>query len=83
LAQAIAFTNLGAGTVVDFTALANIAGDPAAHLDAVSATYLYGRMPSAMHTEIMAAVTATTDKPTRAKTAVYLTLSSSCYNVEH
>jgi hypothetical protein len=83
LAQAIAFTNLGGGTVIDFTALTNLAGDPAALMDAVSNTFLYGRMPSAMRTEIMAAVTATTDKPTRARTAVYLTLSSSYYNVEH
>jgi uncharacterized protein (DUF1800 family) len=83
LAQAIAFTNLGGGTVIDFTALTNLAGDPAALMDAVSNTFLYGRMPSAMRTEIMAADTATTDKPTRARTAVYLTLSSSYYNVEH
>jgi uncharacterized protein (DUF1800 family) len=83
LAQAFAFTNLGGGTVIDFTALTNLASDPSALLDAVSGTFLYGRMPSAMRTQIMAAVTATADKPTRARTAVYLTLSSSYYNVEH
>jgi len=83
LAQAIAFTNLGAGTVVDFTALTNLAGDPSALVDAVSNTFLHGRMPSEMRTQIMTAVTAATDKPTRARTAVYLTLSSSYYNVEH
>jgi uncharacterized protein (DUF1800 family) len=83
LAQAIAFTNLGAGTVIDFTALTNLAADPSALVDAISNTFLHGRMPSEMRTQIMTAVTATTDKPTRARTAVYLTLSSSYYNVEH
>ena len=83
LAQAIAFTNLGGGTVVDLTALTNLAADPNALMDAVSNAFLYGRMPSTMRTQIMAAVTATSDKPTRARTAVYLTLSSSYYNVEH
>jgi uncharacterized protein (DUF1800 family) len=83
LAEAFAFTNLGGGTVIDFTALSNLAATPSALLDAVSNTFFYGRMPSDMRTQIMAAVNATTDKLTRARTAVYLALSSSYYNVEH
>lgn len=83
LAQAFAFTNLGGGTVIDLTALANLAPNPDALLDALSNTFLYGRMPATMRTDILGAVMATTDKLVRARTAVYLTLSSSYYNVEH
>jgi hypothetical protein len=83
LAQTLAFTNLGAGTVIDYTALSNLATNPDSLLDAVSNTFLYGRMPTAMRMQIMGAITATTDKLTRARTAVFLTLSSSYYSVVH
>ena len=61
---------------------------PQALLDAVNNAFMYGEMPAAMQTQILAAVNAITGTTAavykaRAQAAVYLTVSSSYYNVEH
>jgi hypothetical protein len=79
----VIFGNLGPGTVVDFTALSNLAATPSKLVDAVNNAFFYGQMPSALQSQIMGAVSGTTGNLNRAKTAVYLAVSSSYYNVEH
>ena len=66
------------------TVLSAIASaDPAQLVDVVNAALLYGRLPSQLRSEILTAVTATTDRTERLKTALYLIASSPLYQVEH
>jgi hypothetical protein len=82
-ANTLIFGSLGAGTVVDFTALSNLAANPAKLVTAVNNAFFYGRMPSAVEHQIVGAVSGTTGNLNRAKAAVYLAVTSSYYNVEH
>jgi len=82
LANSIIFGNLGAGTVVDFTALSNLATNPSTLVTAVNKAFFYGQMPSAIANQITGAVSGTTGNLNRAKAAVYLAVTSSYYNVE-
>ncbi len=82
------YGGLGNGAVIDWTALTNLGATPQALVDAVNNAFMYGEMPAAMQTQILAAVNAITGTSTavykaRAQAAVYLTVSSSYYNVEH
>jgi uncharacterized protein (DUF1800 family) len=77
------FGNLGTGAVVDLTSLSNLASDPARLVAAVNTAFFHGRMPSALEKQIEGAVSGTTDNLNRARTAVYLAVSSSYYGVEH
>ena len=82
------YGNLGAGTVIDLTPFSNLAGNSQSLVDAVSQTFMYGLMPGAMQTELMNAISAVTGTTAaanlaRAQAALYLTVSSSYYNVEH
>ena len=72
------------GTTPSLAALSALAGDPAALLDCLDAQLLHGTMPSAMRTAILTALAAVpaTDPLTRAKTAVYLVVTSPQYQVE-
>jgi len=79
---------LGAGAVIDWTALTSLAATPQALVDAVNNAFMYGQMPASMQTQILSAVNAITGTTAavykqRAQAAVYLTVSSSYYNVEH
>ncbi|HEX3633751.1 MAG TPA: DUF1800 family protein, partial [Casimicrobiaceae bacterium] len=72
------------GTTPSLSALSALAGDPAALLDKLDVQLLHGTMPAAMRATILTAITAVpaTDPLTRAKTAVYLVVTSSQYQVE-
>ena len=72
------------GTTPALAALSSIAGDPAALLDKLDAQLLHGTMPASMRGAILTALTAVpaTDLLTRAKTAVYLVVTSPQYQVE-
>jgi uncharacterized protein (DUF1800 family) len=72
------------GTTPALAPLAALAGDPAALLDKLDAQLLHGTMPAAMRTAILTALAAVpaTDPLTRAKTAVYLVVTSPQYQVE-
>ena len=88
LANTFVYGNLGAGAVIDWTALASLAATPQALVDAVNNAFMYGQMPASVQTQILSAVNAITGTSTaaykqRAQAAVYLTVSSSYYNVEH
>jgi hypothetical protein len=88
LANTFVYGNLGAGAVIDWTALTSLAAKPQALVDAVNNAFMYGQMPASMQTQILSAVNAITGTTTaankqRAQAAVYLTVSSSYYNVEH
>ena len=80
--------HLSAGAVIDWTALTNLAAAPQALVDAVNNAFMYGQMPAAVQTQILSAVNALTGTTAavykqRAQAAVYLTVSSAYYNVEH
>jgi uncharacterized protein (DUF1800 family) len=83
------FGSFGTGTTVDFTPYATLAANPANPgqlLDALNTLLLHGAMDSATRSSILAAVSAvpagSTQNLTRAKTAIYLLLTSSQYQVE-
>jgi uncharacterized protein (DUF1800 family) len=88
MANTFVYGNLGAGAVIDWTALTNLGATPQALVDAVNNAFMYGQMPAAMQTQILSAVNAIAGTTTavhkqRAQAAVYLTISSAYYNVEH
>ena len=88
MVNAIVYGNLGSGAVFDWSYLTNLAATPQALVDCVNNVFMYGRMPGAVQTQILSAVNALTGTSTavhkaRAQASVYLTVSSSYYNVEH
>lgn len=60
-----------------------IASDPAALTNAVDHTLLYGRMPAATRAAILQALPLMYDNPQRVRTALYLTLMSGDYLIQH
>lgn len=75
------------GTRVDYTPLADIAGDAAALVDRVNVILLHNTMTAAMRQQIINAVSAypsasATDRLNRARTAVYLAVSSPRFQTE-
>ena len=83
------YGNLGTGAVIDITPFSNLALNPQALVDAVGQTFMYGQMPPKVQTALLGAINgiagsslATLSKA-RAQAAIYLTVSSSYYNVEH
>ena len=82
------YGGLGNGAVIDWTALTSLGATPQALVDAVSNAFMYGEMPATVQTQILSAVNAITGTSAavykaRAQAAVYLTVSSAYYNVEH
>ena len=65
------------------SALGVLAKTPGDLADALGVLFLHGEMPAAMRSQIVSTVTAIADRPTRARVAVYLVLSSSLYKVMH
>lgn len=63
--------------------LANIAGNPTALITAVDNALLFGRMSPQTRTAIAAALPSQADNNARAVTAVYLTVTSGEYLVQH
>jgi len=74
----------GTGTHPDWTTLQGVAADAGALADRLNASMLHGTMPPAMRAGLVAAIDAVsaTDTLTRAKTAFYLVVTSSEYQVE-
>jgi hypothetical protein len=72
------------GTQPDWTALQAVAGDANALADKLNALLLHGTMPAAMRSGLATAVNAipASDTLTRARTAYYLVVTSSEYQVE-
>jgi uncharacterized protein (DUF1800 family) len=74
----------GPGTTVDLTPFLGLANAPATLVNAVDLTLTHGVMPAAMKQIIVNAVIAdTTTSLHKVQTAIYLTLTSSYYNVWH
>jgi uncharacterized protein (DUF1800 family) len=88
MVNTMVYGNLGNGAVIDWSYLTNLAATPEALLDSVDNVFMRGKMPGAVRTQILSAVNAFTGTTTavyraRAQAAVYLTVSSAYYNVEH
>ena len=76
------FGTLGGGTTLDLTPLISAASNPTQLVDSVDATLLHGTMSEPLRTSILKAVSAASDNPTRARTALYLAAASGQYQVE-
>ena len=82
------YGNLGNGAVIDLTPFSSLGSKPADLVDAVSQVFMDGQMPPKVQTALLGAInaipgtTAAVNKA-RAQAAIYLTVSSSYYNVEH
>jgi uncharacterized protein (DUF1800 family) len=76
--------NAPAGTALDFAPLVPLANNPVALVDALNEQLLHGSMSPAMRDSIVTAVTAVSPSNglKRVRTAVYLLLTSSQYQVE-
>jgi uncharacterized protein (DUF1800 family) len=72
--------NYGGGSSTPFI---NLAGDPVQLVNAVDNVLLYGRMSQTTRNSIYKALQASTDPHARAVTALYLTLTSGEYLVQH
>jgi uncharacterized protein (DUF1800 family) len=88
MVNAMVYGNLGNGAVIDWTYLTALAATPEALLDCVDNVFMHSKMPGAIRAQILSAVNAFAGTTTavykaRAQAAVYLTVSSSYYNVEH
>ena len=70
------------GTQPDWSALAAVAADTTALIDKLDVLLLHGTMSQAMRGALTTAIDAATDPLTRARTAYYLVITSSDYNVE-
>jgi Protein of unknown function (DUF1800) len=76
--------NAPAGTSLDFSPLLALTSQPAFLVDTLNRQLLHGSMSSDMRTSIINAVSAVaaSNQVKRARTAVYLVLTSSQYQVE-
>jgi hypothetical protein len=88
MVNTLVYGNLGNGTAIDWTFLSNLAATPDVLVDCVDNVFMHGRMPGTIRTQILSAVNALKGTTAavykaRAQAAVYLTVSSSYYNVEH
>jgi len=88
MVNSMVYGNLGNGAVIDWSYLTSLGPTPDALLTCVDYVFMHGRMPGAVRTQILSAVNAITGTSTavykaRAQAAVYLTVSSAYYNVEH
>jgi hypothetical protein len=88
MVNAVVYGNLGNGALLDWSYLTGLAATPQALMNSVNNLFMYGRMPATVQTQILSAVNAITGNTTavykaRAQAAVYLTVSSAYYNVEH
>ena len=74
----------GTGTSLDFSSLQSLAANPSALVDKLDTLLLHRTMSSGMKSAIVAAVNAipTTDTLNRARTAAYLVVTSSQYQVQ-
>src|SRR5262249_10929429 len=61
----------------------NLAGSPSALVSAVDNTLLYGRMSPVMRSALLTAMPAMYDNNQRVMTALYLTVTSGDYLVQH
>jgi uncharacterized protein (DUF1800 family) len=77
-------TNAPSGTAIDFTPLLPMAGNPSALVDYLDVLLLHGSMSDQMRSSIAQAVSAVarTNALKRVRTAAYLVLTSSQYQVE-
>jgi len=70
-------------TKTDISAYVGVAGDVNKLLDMVSLNMLHGQMSDGMRSTLSSTLTAITDNKNRAMAALYLTGSSSQFQVEH
>jgi len=82
-AYRVARNGLGTSAAIDMTPLETLAANPADLVDALNVAFLHGQMGADVRASILTAIAASTDNRNRARTALYLVLSSSQYQVQH
>jgi uncharacterized protein (DUF1800 family) len=74
----------GPGTTVDLSPWMSLANNPAALVDALDSTFTHGQMPATMKSNIVTAVTGTSQgNLRRVQVGIYLIVTSSFYQVMH
>lgn len=74
----------GPGTTVDLTPWISLGGNPAALVDALDSTFTHGQMPAVLKSDIVTAVTGTSQgNLRRVQVGIYLIVTSSFYQVMH
>ena len=81
--QDLVARNLDGDAHFSLDALTALAGSPSDLVDAVNNAFLFGRLPAALKSNIVTAISATTDHNARVRNAIYLVCSSALYQVEH
>ena len=81
----IVFWNQPGTTKIDYTSWKSLASDNTKLLDALSAAMMHGSMPDQLRQSITTALTTLdpTDLDGRARTAIYLVVTSQWYSVQH
>ena len=83
IVNSIIYGTLDKGTTVDLTPFIQQAGNPAKLADYISSIFLYHSMSSELQAAIEKVAGTTTNATTRAKDALYLTLTSGEYQIVH
>lgn len=83
IVNAIVYGRLDKGTTVDLTPFINKAVDPNTLADYISSVFLYHSMSSDLRSAIEQAVGSSANPVSRAKDALYLTLTSGEYQIVH
>ncbi|MBL8221969.1 MAG: DUF1800 family protein, partial [Bryobacterales bacterium] len=73
----------GSAVTVDLTPYSNLAATPDALIDKVAALFLGGQIPATLKSTIATAVAAAPSSREKARTALYLVLSSPYYQIDH
>ena len=81
--NSILYGRLDKGTTVDLTPFVSKAANPDALADYISSVFLYHSMSSDLHGAILQAAQATSNPVSRAKDALYITLTSGEYQIVH
>ena len=77
------FGSISNKTKIDISAYVNVAGDVNKLLDMINVNMMHSQMSDNMRSTISSMVSTISDNKRRAQTAVYLTASSSQFQVEH
>jgi uncharacterized protein (DUF1800 family) len=79
----LVYGSVGDNTKTDISAYIGAAGDVNKLLDMVSANMLHGQMSDSMRATLLGTISAISDNKRRAQSALYLTGSSSQFQIEH
>jgi len=81
--QDLVARNLDGDIHYDMTPFTSLASSPSDLVEALDNAFLYGRLPAALKSDIVTAVTAASSSSDRVRNGIYLITTSSLYQIEH